>query len=164
MTFRWCPIDALGTYATFSSRRHRQTEQSRKARAPQHDGTFPCDRPRCKTCELVHTIATLPYGADRSISIRGHHSCQSASVVYVISCTQAQCDAVYTGETGCTLRERMNGHRSSIKNNEDTTVAVHFTHRDHSWRVTVLERAPTDIMQRQLLKAVDQQTERVPSF
>ena len=90
------------------------TEQSRKARAPQPDGTFPCDRPRYKTCERVHSIATLPNGADRSISIRGHHSCQSASVVYPISCTQAQCDAVYIGETGCTLRERMNGHRSSI--------------------------------------------------
>ena len=108
------------------------TEQSRKARAPQPDGTFPSDRPRCKTCERVHTVAALPYGADRSISIRGHHSCQSSSVVYLISCTQAQCDAVYIGETGCTLRERMNGHRSSIKNNEDTPVAVHFTHRDHS--------------------------------
>ena len=128
------------------------TEQIRKARAPQPDGTFPCDRPRCKTCERVHTIATLPYGADRSISIRGHHSCQSSSVVYLISCTQPQCDAVYIGETGCTVRERMNGHRSSIKNNEDTPVAVHFTHRDHSWRVTVLERAPTDIVQCRLLE------------
>ena len=82
------------------------TEQSRKARTPQPDGTFPCDRPRCKTCERVHSIATLPYGADRSISIPGHHSCQSALVVYLISCTQAQCDAVYIGDTGCTLRER----------------------------------------------------------
>ena len=53
---------------------------------------------------------------------------------------------------GCTVRERMNGHRLSIKNNEDTPVAVHFTHRDHSWRVTVLERAPTDIVQRRLLE------------
>ena len=128
------------------------TEQSRKARAPQPDGTYPCDRPRCKTCERVHTIATLPYRADRSISIRGHHSCQSASVVYLVSCTQAQCEAVYIGEMGCTLRERMNGHRSSIKNKEDTPVAVHFTHRDHSWRVTVLERAPTDTVQRRLLE------------
>ena len=58
----------------------------------------------------------------------------------------------YIGETGCTLRERMNGHRSSIKNNEDTPVAVHFTHRDHSWWVTVLERAPTDIVQRRFLE------------
>ena len=41
---------------------------------------------------------------------------------------------------------------SSVKNNQDTPVAVHFTHRDHSWRVTVLERAPTDIVQRQLLE------------
>ena len=100
----------------------------------------------------MHSIAKLPCGANRSISIRGHHSCQSTSVVYLISCTQAQCNAVYIGETGCTLRERMNGHRSSIKNNEDTPVAVHFTHRDHSWRVTVLERAPTGIVQRQLLE------------
>ena len=46
----------------------------------------------------------------------------------------------------------MNGHRSSIKNNEDTPVAVHFLHQDHSRRVTVLERAPTDIVQRRLLE------------
>ena len=80
-------------------------------------------------CDRVHTIATLPYGADRRISIRRHHSCQSASVVYLISCTKAQCDAVYIGETGGFLRETMNGHRSSIKNNEDTPIAVHLTHR-----------------------------------
>ena len=40
------------------------TEQSRKARSPQPDGTFPCNRPRCKTCERVHTIATLPYRSE----------------------------------------------------------------------------------------------------
>ena len=139
------------------------TELGRKARVPQPDGTFPSDRPRCKTRERVHSIATLPYGADRSISIRRHHSSQSASVVYLISCTQAQCDAVYSRETGCTLRERMKGHRSSIKNNEDTPVAVHFTHQDHSWRVTFRRGANWHRAASTPRKAVDQQAEGVPA-
>ena len=46
----------------------------------------------------------------------------------------------------------MNSHRSSVKNNEDTPVAAHIAHRDHSRRVTVLERAPSDIVQRRLLE------------
>ena len=66
------------------------------------------------------------------ISIRGHHSWQSTSVVFLISCTSS---AVWRSlHRRRTLREWMNGHRSSIKNNEDTPVAVHFTHRDHSWQ------------------------------
>ena len=124
------------------------TEQSRKPSAPQPDRTFPCNtRPRCGTCERVNAITTLSYGANQSILIRGHHTCQSASVVNLISCTQARCDAVYIGETGCLLREGMNGHRSSIKNNEDTPFTAHFLHREHTWRVIVPEGAPTDIVQ-----------------
>ena len=138
------------------------TEQSRKARAPQPDGTFSCDKPRCKTCERVHTIATLPYGTDWSISIRGHHSCQSSSAVYLISCTQAQCDAVYIGETGCTLREdewpsffhqkQWRHARRSPLHAPRPLLASHSSGEGANWH-----RAASTPR-----KAVDQQAERVP--
>ena len=57
------------------------------------------------------------------------------------------------------LRERMNGHRSSVKNKADTLVAVHFTYQGSKWRVTVLEGEPSDIVQRRLRKAVNKQAE-----
>ena len=67
--------------------------------------------------------------------IRGKFTCASTNVVYLLTCTA--CQAAYVGETGCTLRERMNGHRSAIKNGEDTPVADHFK-EEHSARVSVL--------------------------
>ena len=40
-------------------------------------------------------------------------SCGSTNVIYGIHCVH--CGLVYVGETGRSLRSRMNGHRSAIK-------------------------------------------------
>ena len=40
-------------------------------------------------------------------------SCGSTNVMYGIHCVH--CGLVYAGETGSSLRSRMNGHRSAIK-------------------------------------------------
>ena len=73
---------------------------------PNQPGTHPCKAPRCKTCPLVKTGDSLPLPCPP-----GHYTCTSTNVIYAITCTA--CTAVYTyiGETGCTLRERMAGHR-----------------------------------------------------
>ena len=81
--------------------------------------------------------------------IRGKFTCASTNVVYLLTCTA--CQAAYVGETGCTLRERMNGHRSAIKNGEDTPVADHFK-EEHSVRVSVLTSTPEEVIQRHLME------------
>ena len=61
-----------------------------------------------------------------------------------------KCNAVYVGESSCTLRERMNGHRFAVKNKTDTPVAQHFSTSQHSLKISVLQAAPTAVVQRRL--------------
>ena len=115
---------------------------------PNQPGTHPCKAPRCKTCPLVKTSDSLPLPCPP-----GHYTCTSTNVIYAITCTA--CTAVYIGETGCTLRERMTGHRYTVAHNEDTPVADHFTQVDgthHKMRVAVLAQAPDDTRLRRILE------------
>ena len=69
-------------------------------------------------------------------------SCCSTNVIYGIHCVH--CGLVYAGETGRSLRLRMNGHRSAIKR-EDKAYLLHrhFHQPDHSvddMRVQILEK------------------------
>ena len=54
----------------------------------------------------------------------------SADVIYGIHCVH--CGLVYVGETGRSLRSRMNGHRSAIKKGGQNLLHRHFHQQDHS--------------------------------
>ena len=116
------------------------------------NGTFPCEVARCKTCENVCNIETFRYKTNDTHLVQEHFTCASTSVVYLISCGHPKRNAVYVGETGCTLRERMNGHRFAVKNKTDTPVAHHFSTSEHSLKISVLQAAPTAVVQRRLLE------------
>ena len=64
----------------------------------------------------------------------------SANVIYGIHCVH--CGLVYVGETGRSLRSRMNGHRSAIKKGGQSLLHRHFHQPAHSvddMRVQILE-------------------------
>ena len=68
-------------------------------------------------------------------------SCGSTNVIYGIHCVH--CGLVYVGETGRSLRSRMNGHRSAIKKGGQSLLHRHFHQPDHSaddMRVQILEK------------------------
>ena len=123
---------------------------------PAHDkntanGTHQCGSARCKTCAMVQDLQEIQFAdqpGHREV-IRGKFTCASTNVVYLLTCTA--CQAAYVGETGCTLWERMNGHRSAIKNGEDTPVANHFKEKP-SVRVSVLTSTPAEVIQRRLME------------
>ena len=46
----------------------------------------------------------------------------------------------------------MNGHRFAVKNKADTPVANHFSTNQHSLKISVLQAAPTAVVQRRLLE------------
>jgi hypothetical protein len=52
--------------------------------------------------------------------------CAATNVIYAITCNN--CQKIYIGETARSLRDRMNNHRSDIKNKASTTLAVHLYH------------------------------------
>ena len=102
-----------------------------------------CDQPRCLTCRFHATHKTQIKSSvnDRVIRIRHNISCSTINVIYVITCRK--CNLQYVGETGRCLRERVNDHRSAIKNKANTPIGVHFNMREHS--VADLSISPVDI-------------------
>ena len=68
-------------------------------------------------------------------------SCGSSNIIYGIHCIH--CGFVYVGETGRSLRSRMNGHRSAIKKGGQSLLHRHFHQPNHSldeMRVQILEK------------------------
>ena len=112
-------------------------------------GTHPCKKPRCKTCLPILKRTDISVTADEKHTICGHFTCQSTSVVYIISCRTS--NAANIGETGCPLQERMNQHRFSVNHEEDTPVSEHFQD-GHQPMVSVLQSAPSDTLQRCLIE------------
>ena len=112
-------------------------------------GTHPCGSSSCcKTCAIVKNLTEVITGGN-TYPICGHFCCQSVSVIYLITCTV--CTAAYVGETGCSLRDRLNGERHAVKEKEDTPVGLHFQGK-HSVRVSVLASASNDTTKRRLME------------
>ena len=93
-------------------------------------GTFPCNRPRCKTCERVVSCSTV-HGPNGSFIIHHSYTCTSSNLVYCIICSR--CGDLYIGETKRKLAERLREHLQDIrKNNRTSPVAQHFSRQGHS--------------------------------
>ncbi|OCU02647.1 hypothetical protein XELAEV_18008411mg [Xenopus laevis] len=90
---------------------------------------------------IVHRSLQDP--AENGTSPCLQKSCKSDNVVYLIMCLKCPTTGLYVGETGQTLRQRMNSHRFNIKpGNTDAPVAAHFCSNTPSikdLRVTVLK-------------------------
>ena len=104
--------------------------------------TRPCNSILCKTCAIIDPVSTIRR-ADISHTTHGTYTCNSTGLVYLIRCQKDCENAWYVGETCQTLRQRMNGHRSTI-NKQDSFLPVgeHFNLPGHSHtdvRVTVLQ-------------------------
>ena len=88
------------------------------------------DNNRCRTCQHVSFSLTVN-GPNCTINIKEHFSCHSSNLVYCLSCRR--CPALYIGETGRTLRERLGEHlRSTEKKSPVFPVAEHFNGLDHT--------------------------------
>ena len=117
-------------------------------------GTFPCNKPRCKLCNLIDDNGNIPIPNSQEIfRPSGHFKCSSSSVVYMIRCDICP-DTIYIGETGQSLRNRMNGHKQTIRNkNLFVPVGEHFNKEGHSisdMRITVLQGHLRNTTQRRI--------------
>ncbi|XP_060137736.1 uncharacterized protein LOC132593051 isoform X2 [Zootoca vivipara] len=93
-------------------------------------GTRACNEPRCQICCHIHpdNIITGPNNIQHTIS--GLFNCSSSNIVYAIKCQQCP-SALYIGQTGQTLRQRINRHKSDIRNHKKS-VREHFNLPGHS--------------------------------
>ena len=112
----------------------------------------PCNAPRCLTCNIICTDVTVSRDST-TLHVKGRHTCGSRNLVYLIRCSKGCPDAWYIGETGQTLRQRMNGHRATVRNRSPLPVPEHFGKPDHSaahMRVSVLRGGLRDTRQRRI--------------
>eukprot|EP00745_Piridium_sociabile_P028914 TRINITY_DN46767_c1_g1_i5.p1 TRINITY_DN46767_c1_g1~~TRINITY_DN46767_c1_g1_i5.p1 ORF type:complete len:381 (-),score=50.73 TRINITY_DN46767_c1_g1_i5:160-1302(-) len=95
-------------------------------------GFFPCSSKRCDTCSHSTEINEFTSAWDqRKWKIRGHLSCSTPNVVYVIRC-KIHNDAYYVGSTK-NLKLRWANHKSdtNLKKTTKCTVAQHVHAKDH---------------------------------
>ena len=105
-------------------------------------GTFPCNKSLCKTCTLISPNPILTTKEGQAYTPKGQFTCNSTGVIYMIQCNKCP-DTQYVGETGQTLRKRMNGHRQDIREeNIYVPIGKHFNRPQHThtdMRITVLK-------------------------
>ncbi|CAM4539466.1 unnamed protein product [Lepidochelys kempii] len=95
-------------------------------------GTYPCNKARCQLCPHIYSGDTITGPNHISHTIRGSFTCTSANVIYAIMCQQCP-SAMYIGQTGQSLRKRINGHKSDVKNyNIHKPVGEHFNLSGHA--------------------------------
>ena len=91
-------------------------------------GTFSCKSPTCHFCSNINTNLTI-IGPNRiSTKAFRNFNDNSFNVIYIISCNLCP-KAIYIRKTCNSIRQRMNGHRSDIKQNRNKPVAEHLINR-----------------------------------
>ena len=99
-----------------------------------------CSHPKCATCQHINTNNHFKSTSTKTTyPIRHTFTCG-----YVITCTK--CKKQYIGMTTRPLRERINHHRTSIRNNQNRYISIHFNFPDHSidnLSVQPIDKAPT---------------------
>ena len=88
-----------------------------------------CNSGHCKTCKYISTGSTFKIG-DKTYKCFGQLNCDSRNIIYSIKCKK--CELAYIGETGNSLRDRFNQHKSDIAHYKNTPVANHFNLPQHS--------------------------------
>ena len=106
-----------------------------------------CGATSCHTCNIFvnnQSFKSNLTGKEYKTISYDRLSCGSTNVIYGIHCVH--CGLVYVGETGRSLRSRMNGHRSAIRKGGQSLLHRHFHQPDHSvddMRVQILEKVTT---------------------
>ena len=104
----------------------------------------PCGKKSCQTCNQFTSNQSFKSnltGKEYKTTTYDKLSCGSSNIIYGIHCIH--CGLVYVGETGRSLRSRMNGHRSAIKKGSQNLLHRHFHQPNHSvddMRVQILEK------------------------
>lgn len=91
-----------------------------------------CGLAKCMTCLSIQSKSTYTSTTfNHTHKLKFSLDCQSSNLIYLIHCKR--CSLQYVGETGTTLRQRVNNHRSCIKLNNYTAVSIHFNSPNHNF-------------------------------
>jgi len=103
-----------------------------------------CGHPRCKCCIAITETTSFESSTTAKIySVKTTTNCNTQNIVYLITCSK--CRLQYVGETGRSLKDRLNNHRSDIKLKKTTAVALHFndvSHKTKNLQISIIEHFP----------------------
>ncbi|XP_074642873.1 uncharacterized protein LOC141900033 [Tubulanus polymorphus] len=126
--------------------------------------TRPCNKSRCQLCPLINSSPTVTAANNQQLKVTGPYTCDSTNVVYAITC-DIYPGTIYIGETGQTLRQRLNGHKFDIRQKKmDKPIGEHFNLPNHTisnLKVTALHKMNTsnkhtrEIMEQKLVQRGD---------
>ena len=108
------------------------------------DNISPCNSKACLTCSSFVSDQSFKSNLTARIYETQTYeqlTCRSSDVVYGIHCIC--CGLMYVGETGRSLRSRINGHRAGIIEDGQSLLYKHFRLPGHSvadMRVQILEK------------------------
>ena len=108
------------------------------------DNISPCDSNACLTCNSFisdQSFKSNLTGRIYKTQTYEQLTCVPSNVVYAIHCIR--CGLMYVGETGRSLRSRINGHRAGIIEDGQSLLYKHFRLSGHSvadMKVQILER------------------------
>jgi hypothetical protein len=91
-----------------------------------------CKNRDCLTCKF-HSCSNTNFNSSTfgsTHNVIGSMNCRTNNIVYLITCIK--CNIQYVGETSRCLAERLTDHRSNIKHNKITPIAIHFNTPGHS--------------------------------
>ena len=98
-----------------------------------NDNISPCDSNACLTCNSFISDQSFKSNLTGRIYKTQTYEqliCGSSNVVYAIHCIR--CGLMYVGETGRSLRSRINGHRAGIIKDGQSLLYKHFRLPGHS--------------------------------
>ena len=104
----------------------------------------PCKGPKCGCCKYTISDTKIELNQAKFKCI-GDLNCDSANIIYLITCTK--CSKGYVGETGNTMRVRLNQHLCDIRLQKPTAVAEHFNTAGHSldnFQAMPIEQIPSN--------------------
>lgn len=105
-----------------------------------------CGHKRCMCCSALMTGNSFRCSVTHNTyKFTQHANCNSCNIVYLITC--AKCHKQYIGETGRSLKDRLNNHRSTVKTKQQTAVALHFNDVGHSFKdlkITIIDVFSSD--------------------
>ena len=133
----------------------------RDAPALDTPGFYACSSARCQLHARFAILGPKVKSSRTGVSfpIKGHITCSSSGVIYVLTCRR--CGSQYTGKTTTPLRTRFNNERSAIRNHDRVNprdrrpYGCHFNLSDHDGendlQVQGVELVPSgvDIRQRE---------------
>ena len=103
-----------------------------------------CNSARCATCPQIkigNSVYSNTTNTTFKTGCKAGTNCKTKNVIYLINCNV--CNMQYVGQTKQELRQRMSGHRSSIRGNKIfTPIYCHFRttgHSPDSFSISVLE-------------------------